>query len=296
MADKEEESMMVVGKDGQLVKREFGMDEGAKEYASYEAMVDDINAQTTDLEHRELEINWEIGRIAYQIKEQAKYGNHGIDEFSKDINKSPSTIYTDVKIYKAYTLEDIQRMRDEDISLRRVGQLLRAPEQDRPLIEDIISNRGFRVDDATLKTLIDNSVEGVIIPEDEAGKQKYVEMCRDGGYAKKKDEEPEDEDVEEEAGDKAPVDPGEKFAANLRSSCDEMSLHLSQLEQDVQNMRNTIEGDLYKGLDDATKDSLNGPLAGLRDQLSKTLNKAFRFMSKLPGDTTKEADADASRQ
>lgn len=295
-----EEDVMVLRSDGTLVPREFGVDEGVKDYENYEDAVDDLNAQSLELEHRELEFNWAIGRVGYLIRKKSQYGLHDIEEFAKDLDRCPSTIYQAIKLYMTFTLEDIQRMRDEDIPLRRVNPLTRVEPGDRERLEEAMT--AFRINDDTLKTMINNSNNGVIIPEDDAGFRKYYEKCRNGGYDEKKNpsrddanEPDEDDDDDEEEKDEQPKKPGEKFVASLQTDCDNLSLDISKVEQGIDAMMGIITGDVWNNLDDDAKEPVIGRLSSLREQLSKLNNKAWRLVRKLPGDTTKDADSDASK-
>lgn len=288
----EQEEYMILRKDGTLVPREFGKDEGARDYASYDEAVDDLNAQSLEVEHRALEINWMIGRVAYLIKEKSSYGSHDIEELSKDLDKSPSTIYTDIKLYMTFTLEDIQRLRDEDIPLRRVNQLMKADAQNRELIEDAMTQ--MRINDDTLRTMIKNANDGVVMPEDPAGMRQYVEKCRDG-WSKDDDDLDEEDDDEEEEEKIDASDPAAKFIENVNELCDGMSLNIDKVEMDITQLTNVIKGDIYANLDDDVKARVAGVLGGIRKQLSKILNTGYRLMQKLPGDTTKEADSNAAQ-
>ena len=288
-----EEEVMVLNAEGQLVPREFGVDDGVKNYDTYEDAVDDLNAQALDIEHRALEYTWTIGRVAYLIREKSEYGSHDIDSFAKDLDKSPSTVYTAIKLYMTFTLQDIQRMRDEDIPLRKVNQLMRVDQGDRERIEEAMTD--FRINDETLKQMIENSNNGVVMPDDPEGMRQYYEKCRDNGYKDAFDDEEEDDGEDEDDEDKAPASPGEKIVANMETDIDNMSLDISKLEQAVDGMMNVLAGDLWNSLDDETKASLNGRLSNLKEQLSKVMNKCWRLQRKLPGGATKEADSNEAQ-
>jgi len=295
MAEKEE--LMVMNSEGQLVPRTLGIDEGAKDYKTYDEAVDDLNAQSNDVEHKLLEVNWAIGRQAYIIKEKSGYGNHDIDSFAADLGRSPSTIYQAIKLYTTFTLQDIQRMRDEDIPLRRANQLAKVPEEQRPMLEDALTQ--FRMSDDTFRTVVNNASDGVLMPEDPAGRRAYIDKCKDGwrpGADGDAEDDIDDEVDEEEEDNKPSADPADKVVANIRTDCDNFSLDISKLDEDIAKMTNIVQGDLYTALDDEHKESLRGVLTSLRDQLNKTLNKGFKLMHKLPGKATKEADGSEQKQ
>ena len=287
MAEKEE--ILVMDKDGYMVPRELGVDEGARNYESYDEAVDDLNAQSNDVEHKLLEVNWSIGRTAYIIKEKSGYGNHDIDSFARDLGRSPSTVYQAIKLYMAFTLADIQRMRDEDVPLRRANMLVKVSPENRELIEEAMSQ--IRMDDDTFRTVVNNANDGVVMPEDPSEMRAYVDKCKEG-WRPGKDEEEEDDDFDEEDEDdsKPPVDPAEKFLANLRTDCDNMSLDIDKMEQDIAGMSNVLQGDVYKSLSDENLAKIQGVLVSLKGQLSKMLNNGYKLMTKFPLGNTKEAD------
>lgn len=286
MADNEE--VLVMNKDGQMVPREFGVDEGARNYDSYDEAVDDLNAQSADVEHKLLEVNWAIGRQAYIIKEKSGYGNHDIDSFARDLGRSPSTVYQAIKLYMTFTLPDIQRMRDEDIPLRRANLLVKVSPENRELIEDAMSQ--VRMDDETFRTVVNNANDGVVMPEDPAGMRAYIDKCKEG-WRPGKDDDSEDEEYEEEGDDeKAPVDPADKFLANLRTDVDNLSWKIDDTEGAMKSLTNVMKGDLYASLSDEKKESVVGILSSLRKQIGDMLNNGFKLQKALPGDTTKPAD------
>ena len=286
MAEKEE--VLVMSADGSMVPRELGIDEGARNYESYDEAVDDLNAQSVDVEHRLLEFHWSIGRTAYIIKEKSGYGNHDIDSFARDLGRSASTVYQDIKLYMAFTLQDIQRMRDQDIPLRRANLLVKVAPDNRELIEDAMSQ--VRMDDDTFRTVVNNVNDGVVMPEDPAGMRAFIDKCKDGWRPGKEEDDEEDEDEEIEEVDKPPVDSADKFLANIRTQCDDMSLDIDKMEQNINSMNNVLQGDVYKALSDDNKAKIEGVLISLKTQLSKMLNSGYKLMTKFPLGNTKEAD------
>ena len=86
-----------------------------------------------------------------------------------------------------------------------------------------------RMDDETFRTVVNNANDGVVMPEDPAGMRAYIDKWKEG-WRPGKDEDSEDEEYEDDEDDeKAPVDPADKFLANLRTYVDNLSWKIDDL-------------------------------------------------------------------
>lgn len=284
------EQAMVVSNDGRLVARTLGVDEGAIEYNSYEDAVDDLIAKSNETEKQILELRWTIGRVGYLVSEKAsqngtKYGGHNIEELASDLGLHSSSIYTAIKFYKQYTLEDIERLRGNDIPYRRAVMMMGLDEVSRDQIEDAITNH--RVSDDTLSRMVKNAKNGVIMPSDPAAITDYIERCKNNDFPEEEEEEdPEDE----EKAEKEPEDPVDKLVANVRTSNDDLSQVLTSVSMKMNGLINVLKSDLYTDLDDEAKAKFSF-LVGLSEELSKTLTVGWRLIKLLPNKKTAEADA-----
>ena len=288
----EKQELMVVNDQGFLVKRELGLDEGAKDYASYNELVDDLRDQATTINRQILEVNWNIGRQAWILKNKSSYGNHDIAEFAKDLDLGPSSIYTAIKFYESNTLSDVRRMRDEDIAYRKAVMLLKAEdEKARSDIEELLTD--FRIDEGTLKRIVDKTNDGVRIPEEQSERREFVDACRNLDTYKElgKDDDADDDEEEENEDTVDAADPVAKFRANLQTDLDNLSLALSDVVAKSKGIINVLKGELYASLDNETKESLRGILSGMREELQKTSKETFQLVKILPQPETKDADA-----
>ena len=290
MANNEE--ALVMNSEGYMVQREYGKDEGTKEYKNYAEAVDDLIEMKSTLEHQFLELNWNIGRQAYLVKSGSSYGGHDVTELADDLDMSPSSVYTAIKFYETYTLDDVRRMNEENIPFRRAIALMKLQPQDRDQIEGLLVDH--RLSDDNLKKIIQNAENGVVIPDDPTGQRAYVEKIKNGdSFNDEPDDEDDDDDEETEVIDAG--DPTAKFRANLQTSVDQMSLSLSEIDQMTIGMLNTMKGEVYNNLNQETKESMRGMLSGLAKEISKTINRAYQLMRMLPQPQTKEADTNAEQ-
>lgn len=280
-----EEEALVLGPDGRLVQRELGVDVGVENYNTYEEAVDALIEQKDAMERTVIEVNWNIGRQAFLLSQGAKYGDHKLEDLAKDLDMSLSSLYTNRTLYTKYTLDDVRRFCEANISYRKVTFLMACnDEYEREKIREALEEN--RIGEEPLKLMVSNANEGIVMPEDPQGLQAYVDMCKAGN----KPEAPEEDDEEEEEEEEAPSDPIEKFRANLQTSCDELSLVLSDFTRKVDGIVNVLNGEIWGGFDDKIKESFKGILTGTAQQLSLTLRKGFALQRKLPTPDTKEAD------
>lgn len=278
---------MVMGPNGTLVPRELGVDFGVENYETYEEAIDALSEQQTAAEKQTIEVNWNIGRQAWIVSAGAKYGSHSIEEFAKDLDMSMSSVYTARNFYSKYSLDAVHRLIDNNLSYRKIVMLLGCNDElERDKLEDALKE--FRIGEEPLKLMVAAANEGVVMPEDPAGMRAYVDMCKEGTKPGV-DEEAEDDDEEEEE-ETVPTDPVEKIRAQMQTSCDELSLAISALDQKVSAFSNFLKGDLWGSIDAETKASFNGMLSGLATEISDSSRKTWQLQRMLPAPATKEAD------
>jgi hypothetical protein len=286
------EAMTVVN--GSLVQREYGKDEGSKDYSTYAEAIDDLIEMKSSLEHQILELNWNIGRQAYIVKEGSSYGGHDVTELANDLDMSTSSVYTAIKFYETYTLEDVHRMRDANIPFRRAISMMKLEWDEREQIEGLLADH--RINDDTFKKLVQNTEDGVPIPEDAAEQRAYIDNIREGKTFEREQEPEDDDDFEDDEEVINASDPVEKIRANLTTDVNNMSLALSDLDQKVTGMINVLKGDQWASLDSETKETFKNMLGGLSKELSRTLNRSYQLVRLLPQPVTKDADTNGKAE
>ena len=280
------EAMTIVN--GSLVQREYGKDEGSKDYSTYAEAIDDLIEMKSSLEHQILELNWNIGRQAYIVKEGSSYGGHDVTELANDLDMSTSSVYTAIKFYETYTLEDVHRMRDANIPFRRAISMMKLEWDEREQIEGLLADH--RINDDTFKKLVQNTEDGIPIPEDAAEQRAYIDNIREGKTFEREQELENNDDFEDDEEVINASDPVEKIRANITTEVNNMSLVLSDLDQKVTGMINVLKGDQWSSLDAETKETFKGMLGGLSKELSRTLNRSYQLVRLLPQPVTKDAD------
>ena len=287
-----DEAMTVVN--GALVQREYGKDEGSKDYSTYAEAIDDLIEMKSSLEHQILELNWNIGRQAYIVKEGSSYGGHDVTELANDLDMSTSSVYTAIKFYETYTLDDVHRMRDANIPFRRAISMMKLQWDEREQIEGLLADH--RINDDTFKKLVQNTEDGIPIPEDAAEQRAYIDNIREGKTFVKEEEPTEDDDFEDDEEVINAADPVVKIRTNLNTDVDNLSLAISEFDQKVAGMINFIKGDQWGSLDTETKDTFRPQLGGLSKELSRMLNKTYQLVRLLPQPVTKEADTNGTTE
>jgi hypothetical protein len=82
--------------------------EDEPQWDTIEEIIDYFNQGITAAMVTLARIMWEAGRAGDILQDKSKYGDSAIEDFATGINKGTSWVYECIKMYKAYTWEDIQ--------------------------------------------------------------------------------------------------------------------------------------------------------------------------------------------